>query len=57
MGIGKLSFDLVQEEMKGLWDWIATHKLYMEIERVPLSAIAEAWVRDDLEGKRLVVVP
>lgn len=57
MGIGKLSFDIVQEEMKEVWDWIATDKLYMEIERVSLSAIAEAWQRNDLEGKRLVVVP
>jgi NADPH2:quinone reductase len=57
MGIGKLSFEVVQEEMKQVWSWIAADKLYMEIERVPLSAIADAWRRDDLEGKRLVIVP
>jgi NADPH:quinone reductase-like Zn-dependent oxidoreductase len=57
MGIGKLSFEVVQEEMKQVWSWIADDKLYMEIERVPLSAIADAWQRDDLEGKRLVIVP
>jgi NADPH:quinone reductase-like Zn-dependent oxidoreductase len=57
MGIGKLSFEVVQEEMKQVWSWIAAGKLYMEMERVPLSAIADAWRRDDLEGKRLVIVP
>jgi NADPH2:quinone reductase len=57
MGIGKLSFDVVQEEMTHVWDWMAAGKLCMEIERVPLADIAEAWVRDDLEGKRLVIVP
>jgi NADPH2:quinone reductase len=57
MGIGKLSFEVVQEEMKQVWKWIAADKLYMEIEQVPLSDIADAWRRDDLEGKRLVIVP
>jgi hypothetical protein len=57
MGIGKLSLEVVQEEMKQVWSWIAADKLYMEIERIPLSAIADAWRRDDLEGKRLVIVP
>lgn len=57
MGVGKLSFEVVQEEMKQVWDWIAADRLFMEIERVPLSDIADAWRRDGLEGKRLVIIP
>jgi NADPH:quinone reductase-like Zn-dependent oxidoreductase len=57
MGVGKISFDVLQEEMKQVWSWIGADKLYMEIERVPLADIADAWRRDDLEGKRLVIVP
>lgn len=57
MGVGKLSMEILQEEMKQVWTWIADDKLYMEIEEVPLANIAEAWQRSDLEGKRLVIVP
>jgi NADPH:quinone reductase-like Zn-dependent oxidoreductase len=57
MGIGKISFEAVLEEMKQIWAWIAAGRLFMEIERVPLADIADAWRRDDLEGKRLVIVP
>ena len=57
MGIGKIPFEVVQEEMKQVWNWIAEDKVYMEIERVPLADIAEAWQRNDLEGKRLVIIP
>jgi NADPH2:quinone reductase len=57
MGVGKISFEAVLEEMKQVWNWIAEDKLFMEIERVPLSDITEAWQRNDLGGKRLVIIP
>ena len=57
MGVGKIPMEVVQEEMKTVWNWIAEGKLYMEIERVPLAEIGSAWARVDLEGKRLVIVP
>jgi NADPH:quinone reductase-like Zn-dependent oxidoreductase len=57
MGIGKIPFEVVQEEMKQVWNWIAEEKVTMEIEKVPLADIAIAWQRDDLEGKRLVIIP
>jgi NADPH:quinone reductase-like Zn-dependent oxidoreductase len=56
LGIGKVTMETVQEEMKQVWSWIAEDKIYMEIERVPLANIAEAWQRTDLDGKRLVMV-
>ena len=57
MGIGKISQETLQQEMKQVWNWIAEDKLYMEIEKVPLANIAEAWQCNDLDGKRLVIVP
>lgn len=57
MGIGVLSHEVVFEEMKNIWSRMKEGKFYMEIERVPLSDIAEAWQRNDLEGKRLVIMP
>jgi NADPH2:quinone reductase len=57
MGIGKIAMETVMEEMNNIWTWIREDKIYMEIERVPLADIATAWQRDDLAGKRLVIVP
>ena len=57
MGIGKISHEQMNEEMKQVWEWIKEDKLYMDIERVPLKDIASAWQRNDLEGKRLVIIP
>lgn len=57
MGIGKIPMESVMEEMSHIWNWIKENKIYMEIERVPLTDIATAWQRDDLAGKRLVIVP
>jgi NADPH2:quinone reductase len=57
MGIGKISFEVVQEEIKQVWNWISEGRVFMDIEKVPLADIADAWQRDDLEGKRLVIIP
>jgi NADPH:quinone reductase-like Zn-dependent oxidoreductase len=57
MGIGKISFEVVQEEIKQVWNWISEGRVSMDIERVPLADIAAAWRRDDLGGKRLVIIP
>ena len=56
MGMGKLSHAVVFEEMARIWEWMKEDTFFMEIERVPLAEIASAWVREDLAGKRLVVV-
>jgi len=57
MGIGKIAHEVLFEEMARIYDWMKEGKFYMEIERVPLAEIGEAWRREDLAGKRLVVVP
>jgi len=57
LGVGQISPEILSGEISGIWNWIKAGKCYMDIERVPLAAIAEAWTREDLAGKRLVLVP
>jgi NADPH2:quinone reductase len=57
MGMGKISQEALSKEINDVWDGIKADKFYMEIESVPLSDIAKAWQRNDLQGKRLVIVP
>ncbi|GAA4318273.1 zinc-binding alcohol dehydrogenase family protein [Compostibacter hankyongensis] len=57
MGVGQVPQQALSEEIAAVWEGIGTGKFYMEIEKVPLSGIADAWQQDDLQGKRLVVVP
>jgi NADPH2:quinone reductase len=57
MGIVNISQETLFEEISRIWQWIREDQLYMDIERVPLSDIARAWQRTDLEGKRLVILP
>jgi NADPH2:quinone reductase len=57
MGIGKISNEILTAEIGTIWNWIKENKLYMDIERVPLKDIGNAWQRTELAGKRLVIVP
>ncbi len=55
-GIGNISPEAVRDSMKRVWDWLKEDKLRMEVERVPLKDVTEAWMRKT-EGTRLVIVP
>lgn len=57
MGIGKISHEVLHREIGTIWNWIKENKLYMDIERVALKDISNAWQRNELAGKRLVIVP
>jgi NADPH:quinone reductase-like Zn-dependent oxidoreductase len=57
MGVGKISQDVLAEEINLVWNWIKENRFYMDIERIPLSDIETAWQRNDLAGKRLVIIP
>lgn len=57
MGIGRITNEVLAAETDTIWNWIKENKLYMDIERVPLKDIANAWQRTELAGKRLVIVP
>lgn len=56
-GLGPLSHEVLAEESAKIWQWIREGKLQTDIECVPLARIANAWQRNDLAGKRLVIVP
>lgn len=45
------------EGAQQVYDLILAGQLHMEIERVPLREIEQAWQRTDFQGKRLVVIP
>jgi NADPH:quinone reductase-like Zn-dependent oxidoreductase len=57
LGAAPLNMDILTQEMVQVWNDIKEGKFYMDIERIPLSDIASAWVRTDLAGKRLVIMP
>ncbi len=56
-GMGKVTPEEIAAGSNQVWEWIKEGKLYMDIEKVPLADIEKAWLRNDLEGKRLVIIP
>lgn len=56
-GIGNLPQSAIPQETRQVWEWIKQNELRINIEKVPLSEIENAWQRDDLAGKRLVIIP
>jgi NADPH2:quinone reductase len=55
-GAGNISPEVVQEAVQQAWDWIRDGSLQIDVERVPLTDVAEAWERD-VSAARLVIVP
>lgn len=56
-GMGKVTQEDIGAGCDVVWQWIKEGKLHMTIEEVPLADIEKAWVRNDLDGKRLVIIP
>jgi NADPH:quinone reductase-like Zn-dependent oxidoreductase len=56
-GMGKVTQEEISAGTNQVWEWIKENKLYMDIEKVPLADIEKAWLRNDLAGKRLVIIP
>ena len=56
-GMGRVTHEDIAAGSSQVWEWIRENKLYMDIEKVPLADIEQAWLRDDLAGKRLVIIP
>jgi hypothetical protein len=40
-----------------LWALAASGQLHIDTERVPLADVESAWRRNDLPGRRLVIIP
>src|SRR5271157_2129558 len=49
--------EIITEGTNQVWDFIKNDQLHIEIEKVPLKDIEEAWKRTDLHGTRIVIVP
>ncbi len=56
MGVGKISPEVIPEALQQVWDWLQNNQLTIDIEKVFLKDISEAWNRKT-EGKRIVIVP
>lgn len=56
-GAGNIPFEALPEATKQIWDWMKDNKLRIDIERVPLKDVEQAWLRKDVSGKRLVIIP
>jgi NADPH:quinone reductase-like Zn-dependent oxidoreductase len=56
IGVGNVSPAVLPDAIKQIWAWIRDGNLAIDIEKIPLKDISQAW---DLKipGKRIVIVP
>ena len=55
-GVGKVPPGVLPQSLEQVWRWVLEGKLSMDVEKVELSSVAEAWQRKT-RGKRIVIVP
>ena len=55
-GVGNVPPGVLPEALEQVWTWVREGKLTMDIEKVPLSCVTEAWQRKTT-GERIVIVP
>lgn len=55
-GASNIPPEALPESVKQSWEWLKESRLHIDIEKVPLKDIEDAWNRKT-EGKRIVVVP
>lgn len=56
-GTGNIPDKAIHESLIKALQWIKQNKFQVDIEKIPLAKIEEAWQRTDLAGKRLVIIP
>ena len=56
-GRGSISYQAIFDAFPKVFALAASGKLRIETEEVPLADIENAWLREDVHGRRLVVVP
>ena len=56
-GGGSVPHQAIFEAFPQIWALAADGKLHVETEAVPLADVESAWVRQDLDGRRLVIIP
>lgn len=52
-----ITHEALAEGASQVYEWIRAGKLHADIEQVPLKDVETAWLRSDLHGKRIVIVP
>jgi NADPH:quinone reductase-like Zn-dependent oxidoreductase len=56
-GRGSVPHSVIFDAFPKVWALAASGQLHMDIERVPLADVESAWRRNDLPGRRLVIIP
>jgi len=51
------NMELLSSAFRQLMDLAARNEIHIEVESIPLHDIETAWMRTDLHGRRLVIVP
>jgi NADPH:quinone reductase-like Zn-dependent oxidoreductase len=55
-GVGRVPPEALPQALQQIWTWLREGKLTMDIEKVDLSCVTEAWLRKTT-GQRIVIVP
>ncbi len=55
-GVGSVPPGVLPQALEQIWTWVREGKLTMDVEKVDLSSVTEAWLRKTT-GKRIVIVP
>ncbi len=56
-GGGSIPYQAIFDTFPQVWALAASGKLHIETEPVPLVNIERAWQREDVHGRRLVIIP
>lgn len=56
-GGGSVPQSVIFDAFPKVWALAASGQLHIDIERVPLTDVESAWRRNDLPGRRLVIIP
>jgi NADPH2:quinone reductase len=55
-GVGNVPPGALPQALEQVWTWVREEKLTMDVEKMDLSCVTEAWLRKT-PGKRIVIVP
>ena len=56
-GGGSVPRSVIFDAFPKMWALAAGGQLHVDVERVPLADVESAWLRNDLPGRRLVLIP
>jgi NADPH2:quinone reductase len=56
-GGGSVPHSVIFDAFPKMWALAASGQLHIDIERVPLADVESAWRRNDLPGRRVVMIP